>query len=204
MSMLDLYTIAIFLIMYLICSINPAIIICKLKTGEDIRKLGSGNAGSANAMRVLGKPLGLVVVIFDVLKVFAAYYICAWIAKIFSHSQDEVTFKVVFILATVIGHVFPVYYHFKGGKGVIVGVTVIFILEPQNAIICIVASLLIFLYTKTPAKATLSGLILYVIISLVKVHEYLLPVLISSAIIMFKHRSNIYRIITKQEEKIKF
>ena len=83
MSMLDLYTIAIFLIMYLICSINPAIIICKLKTGEDIRKLGSGNAGSANAMRVLGKPLGLVVVIFDVLKVFAAYYICAWIAKIF-------------------------------------------------------------------------------------------------------------------------
>lgn len=204
MLMLDLYTIAIFLIMYLICSINPAIIICKLKTGEDIRKLGSGNAGSANAMRVLGKPLGLVVVIFDVLKVFAAYYICAWIAKIFSHSQDEVTFKVVFILATVIGHVFPVYYHFKGGKGVIVGVTVIFILEPQNAIICIVASLLIFLYTKTPAKATLSGLILYVIISLVKGHEYLLPVLISSAIIMFKHRSNIYRIITKQEEKIKF
>ncbi len=201
--MINLYTISIFLIMYLICSINPAIIICKKKTGEDIRKLGSGNAGSANAMRVLGKPLGVVVVILDVLKVYVAYYISMWISKMVSHDID-ITFKTIFILATVIGHVFPVYYKFKGGKGVIVGITVIFILEPQNAIICIIASLLVFLYTKTPAKSTLSGLILYIIISLVKGHEYLFPVLLSSGIIMFKHRANIFRIITKQEEKIKF
>ena len=50
---MNFYTVCIFIITYLICSINPAIIICKLKTGEDIRKLGSGNAGTANAMRIL-------------------------------------------------------------------------------------------------------------------------------------------------------
>ena len=199
--MIDLYTIAIFLIMYSICSINPAIIICKKKTGEDIRKLGSGNAGSANAMRVLGKPLGLVVVILDILKVYVAYYVSLAFSKFVAHDID-ITFKTVFILATVIGHVFPIYYKFRGGKGVIVGITVMFILETQNAIICIIAALLIFLYTKTPAKATLAGLILYIIMSIVGNHEYLIPVLISSAIIMFKHRNNIFRILTKQEEKV--
>ena len=70
---MNFYTVCIFIITYLICSINPAIIICKLKTGEDIRKLGSGNAGTANAMRILGKPLGILVIICDVLKVFIAF-----------------------------------------------------------------------------------------------------------------------------------
>ena len=55
---MTVYMVVAFIITYLICSVNPAIEICKLKTGEDIRKLGSGNAGTANAMRVLGKPLG--------------------------------------------------------------------------------------------------------------------------------------------------
>ena len=66
---MKIFSIIVFFISYLICSINPAIEICKKKTGEDIRKLGSGNAGSANAIRVLGKPLGSLVIILDILKV---------------------------------------------------------------------------------------------------------------------------------------
>ena len=200
--MLNFYTISIFLIIYLFCSINPAIIICRKKTGEDIRKLGSGNAGCSNAIRILGKPLGIVVIALDVLKVLVSYYVSVWFSKLVSHPID-ITFKSVFILATVIGHVYPVYYKFRGGKGVIVGIVVMAILEPQNALICVVSGLLVFLYTKIPATATLSGLILYIIISLVNGQEYLIAVLISSAIIMFKHRSNIFRLLTKQEEKLK-
>ena len=70
---MSLYKISIFLITYLICSINPAIEKRKKKTGEDIRKLGSGNAGTANAMRVLGKPLGTIVVLLDIAKVFLSF-----------------------------------------------------------------------------------------------------------------------------------
>ena len=85
---MSFYYILIFLIVYLICSINPAIIICKKKTGEDIRKLGSGNAGSANAVRVLGKPLGALVIILDVLKVLLSYYIVTKISEIFKVNID--------------------------------------------------------------------------------------------------------------------
>lgn len=198
--MINFYTVCIFLVIYLICSVNPAIIICKKKTGEDIRKLGSGNAGSANAMRVLGRLLGLVVVILDIAKVFVSYYIAIFISKLFNHEID-VTFKTIFILASVIGHCFPVYYGFRGGKGVIVGITVMAILEPQTAIICVISGLVVMFFTRTVAIGTLSGLVLYVIIALVTGHEYLTAVIISSLIIMFKHRQSIQRILTKQEHK---
>lgn len=198
--MINFYTVCIFLVIYLICSVNPAIIICKKKTGEDIRKLGSGNAGSANAMRVLGRLLGLVVVILDIAKVFVSYYIAIFISKLFNHEID-VTFKTIFILASVIGHCFPVYYGFRGGKGVIVGITVMAILEPQTAIICVISGLIVMLFTRTVAIGTLSGLVLYVIIALVTGHDYLTAVIISSLIIMFKHRQSIQRILTKQEHK---
>lgn len=201
--MVNFYTVTIFLIIYLICSINPAIEICKRKTGEDIRKLGSGNAGSANAMRVLGRILGTVVVLLDIAKVFIAYYIASFISKLFGHSADEQIFASIMILASIIGQCFPIYYGLRGGKGVIVGITVISILDPRNALICAIAGLVVLIFTRTPSKATLSGLLLYIIISVVMGYEYLIPILISSAIIMYKHRQSIYRILTKQENKIR-
>lgn len=201
--MVNFYTVTIFLIIYLICSINPAIEICKRKTGEDIRKLGSGNAGSANAMRVLGRILGTIVVLLDIAKVFIAYYVAGFISKMFGHSVDEQIFASLMILASIIGQCFPIYYGLRGGKGVIVGITVIAILDPRNALICAIAGLVVLIITRTPSKATLSGLLLYIIISVVMGYEYLIPILISSAIIMYKHRQSIYRILTKQENKIR-
>lgn len=199
--MVNLYTVTIFLIIYLICSINPAIEICKKKTGEDIRKLGSGNAGCVNAMRVLGRLLGFVVIILDATKVIISYYLAALVSKLFGHSAGDITFINIFILASVIGHCFPIYYKLRGGKGVVVGITVLAILDPRNALICVIAGLVILIITRTASKAALSGLVLYVIISLVMGYEYLTCVLISAAIIMYKHRQSIYRILTKQEEK---
>lgn len=199
--MINFYTVTVFLVIYLICSVNPAIILCKIKTGEDIRKLGSGNAGSANAMRVLGRLTGTLVIILDEVKVFVALFLGSIVSKLFGHGFDDPTFQSIVILATVIGHCFPIYYGLRGGKGVIVGITVIAILDPRNALICAIAGVVILLVTRTVSVATLSGLILYVIISVVMGYEYLVPVLISSAIIMYKHRQSIYRILTKQEGK---
>lgn len=199
--MINFYTVTVFLVIYLICSVNPAIILCKIKTGEDIRKLGSGNAGSANAMRVLGRLTGTLVIILDEVKVFVALFLGSIVSKLFGYGFDDPTFQSIVILATVIGHCFPIYYGLRGGKGVIVGITVIAILDPRNALICAIAGVVILLVTRTVSVATLSGLILYVIISVVMGYEYLVPVLISSAIIMYKHRQSIYRILTKQEGK---
>lgn len=200
--MINLYTVLTFLIVYFICSINPAIEICKRKTGEDIRKLGSGNAGTANAMRVLGTPLGILVIILDEVKVFVSFFIMLLISKLFGNSVDT-TFKTIFILASIIGHCFPICYGFRGGKGVIVGITTVAIFDPTNAVICIIAGLLVLLFTKTVSMGTLAGSILYLIISFVNRYDYIVAVLIAEAIVMFKHRSSIYRILTKQEQKFK-
>ena len=200
--MINLYTVLTFLIVYFICSINPAIEIWKRKTGEDIRKLGSGNAGTANAMRVLGTPLGILVIILDEVKVFVSFFIMLLISKLFGNSVDT-TFKTIFILASIIGHCFPIYYGFRGGKGVIVGITTVAIFDPTNAVICIIAGLLVLLFTRTVSMGTLAGSILYLIISFVNRYDYIVAVLIAEAIVMFKHRSSIYRILTKQEQKFK-
>ncbi len=195
------YIIIIFLITYLLCSINPAIEICKRKTGEDIRKLGSGNAGTANAMRVLGKVLGSVVIILDILKVFLSYFIISWVTKLFGYTTDMTTFKTVFILATIIGHCFPIYYKFVGGKGVVVGMTLIMILDTKIFIICLISALIIMAVTRTIAKGTIAGTILYFIIALVMGYDYIWAVVIATAIVIFKHRASIQRILAKQEEK---
>ena len=150
---MTIYKICIFLITYLICSVNPAIIVCKLKTGEDIRKLGSGNAGSANAMRVLGKPLGILVIVCDILKVFIAYAFVFIISKIFKQDTMYIL-KSVFVIAAIGGHCYPLYYKFKGGKGVIVGMTVAFILDYKIAFICTVIGLVIILVTRMVAMGT--------------------------------------------------
>lgn len=198
---MDFYTISIFLITYLICSLNPAIILCKKKTGEDIRKLGSGNAGTANAIRVLGKPLGILVVILDIAKVFTSFFIVTCIGNIFKQDTD-IALKSVFMIAATFGHCFPIYYAFKGGKGVIVGMTTVFILDSKIAFVCLIAGIIVLLVTRVVSISTLSGTILYIIMAIVMMHEYLIPVLITSAIVMIKHRGNIHRILTKQESKL--
>lgn len=197
---MNIYEIVIFLITYLICSINPAIEICKRKTGEDIRNLGSGNAGTANAMRVLGKLLGTLVILLDILKVYISFYIITAIGSIFKQDTDFVL-KSIFIVASVIGHCYPIYYGFKGGKGVIVGVTAGVILNDQIALVCIIVALVIILATRIVALGTISGVILYNIMSLVMMTRFIIPVLIVSCIIMFKHRASIQRLLTRQEER---
>ena len=198
---MTIYAFFIFIITYLICSINPAIEICKIKTGEDIRKLGSGNAGTANAMRVLGKPLGTLVIICDILKVLISFTLVYVIGKIFSQDTTT-TLKSVFIVAAVIGHCYPIYYKFKGGKGVIVGMTTAFILDTRTALICTIVGLIVILITRTVAMGTFLGTLVYVVITIFSVKEYIIPVIISCLIIMFKHRANVKRILTRQEEKL--
>lgn len=198
---MTIYAFFIFIITYLICSVNPAIEICKIKTGEDIRKLGSGNAGTANAMRVLGKPLGTLVIICDILKVLISFALVYVIGKIFSQDTTT-TLKSVFIVAAVIGHCYPIYYKFKGGKGVIVGMTTAFILDTKTALICMVVGVIVILITRTVAMGTFLGTLVYVVITIFTVKEYIIPVIISCLIIMFKHRANVKRILTRQEEKL--
>jgi glycerol-3-phosphate acyltransferase PlsY len=114
--MIVILYIAIFLISYLVVSLSPSIIICKKVKGLDIRNEGSKNAGTTNAIRVMGTGLGILVFILEILKVVIAYGLIYIVMKVMSQ-QLTPTILSIFILASVIGHCFPIYYGFKGGKG---------------------------------------------------------------------------------------
>lgn len=114
------------IIPYLICSINSAIIVTKIRSGQDIRELGSGNAGLTNTLRTQGKAAAVFVLIGDILKGVLSIIIVHLVFKIFlgidTYSHESGWSFVNYIAGNfgMLGHVFPIYYGFKGGKGILV------------------------------------------------------------------------------------
>lgn len=111
------------IIAYLLGSINPSIILSKILKKEDIRTQGSGNAGTTNTLRVLGKGPAAIVLLVDVLKAVIAVLLGSWIGTFGNYSPEEFLKLHDYALmaagiGAILGHNFPIYYEFKGGKGV--------------------------------------------------------------------------------------
>lgn len=196
-----MFSIIIFLMVYLICGINPAIILSKKVIGTDIRKVGSGNAGTTNAIRTMGKGWGALVFILDILKVIVSYSLMFVVASVFGESVGVGT-KSIFQVATILGHCYPVYYGFKGGKGVAAFLVAALLIAPKIAIVCIVVGVIVILVGKMVSLGSVCGVILFDIMILVMNTGYILATIIASAVIIYKHRANIRRIINKEENKL--
>lgn len=192
----------IFIVVYIICMFNPAILICKKKTGVDIRRTGNMDAGINNAFKVLGRPLGGLVVILNVLKIFLSYYIARIIGQYLEINIASSLFESTVILSAMIGHCFPAIYKFNGGKGIIEFWTLMSIFNPKYVAICIAAGLIVVAFTKVMAKGNLAGCVLYLIISIVMGCSYMWALVISLCIILYRHKDNINRIRNRQEETI--
>ncbi len=121
-------------ISYLIGSCNSAIITVRLMKEEDVRNFGSGNAGLTNTLRCFGKLPALFTLLGDLLKGIVAVLLCKLICSLMGVGlgpENDVHFiGYVAGLAAVLGHIFPIYYRFKGGKGVLVGVSVFVVIDP--------------------------------------------------------------------------
>ena len=117
------------IISYLIGAISSSIIICRIKK-VDIRTIGSGNAGATNTVRALGKKFGAIVLFLDMLK----GSLPTMIAKILS--PESLILPIACAFATVLGHVFPIYFSFKGGKGAATFIGTIIVIFPIGALIC--------------------------------------------------------------------
>ena len=139
---------------YLMAGINFSIIVCKIKTGKDIRTLGSGNAGLTNSLRVLGKPAAVIVLIGDVSKaalaVLAVRLCFLWLGGVntmdVGSQMKWVEYMAVFM--AIVGHCFPVYYGFKGGKGVLAAISGIFVLDWRIACILLITFIIIVAISK--------------------------------------------------------
>ena len=120
-----IYIIAIGLISYLIGSINSSILISKAVTGKDIRKSGSGNAGATNMLRTMGKKYAVITLIIDILKGVVALII----ARLMQGLGVEPWAEYIAGVCVVLGHNFPVFFGFKGGKGVATSLGVVMMLD---------------------------------------------------------------------------
>lgn len=189
--------IVLFAFSYLIGSIPFALIIGKLFYNTDIREHGSGNVGTSNTFRTLGKKAGIIVLICDLFK----GAIPVWIALLLG-SDITVLF---FGLVAAIGHVYSIFLKFKGGKAVATGGGAILAYAPLVFII-LLATFLIVLYTsKYVSLASVSASIVFLIVSLITRDVPLIIVaVILAVVISVKHISNMKRIKLGTEPKVRF
>ena len=153
---------------YLFGSINTSIILSKFKK-NDIRLSGSGNAGATNTLRVMGKTAAVVVVVGDALKAFVAAGIAAVVAYYFRISEpNSLILKYLALVSVVIGHNFPLYFGFKGGKGIVTSVAVIFALDWRLGIIVLGVGVVCIVLTRYVSLGSLIGCVLFPLVCYVK------------------------------------
>jgi len=182
----------------LIGCFSSAYILGKLIKKTDIRTYGSGNAGTTNALRVFGKKVGIMVFILDVLKGILAVYIGG---KLLGYDG-----KLIGGFFAVIGHMFPVFLRFKGGKGIATSFGMLLSIHWPTAIITFIGFAIVLALSKYVSLASISSCVLApIVIALVKVpfdRKFFITTLIIAIISIIKHRSNIERLLKGQEYKI--
>lgn len=194
------------IIAYLIGSIPTAVWLGKAKYGIDVREHGSHNAGATNTFRVLGKKAGITVLIIDIFKGFVPVFL-PFIFHVGSWNSDQlITVQIVAALGAVLGHVFPVYAGFKGGKGVATSLGVIIGIHPPAAGICILLFLIVFMVFHFVSLGAICAalafpLLLYFCFQVTSVWLISFSVLLS-IIVIFAHKKNIGRLLSGTESKM--
>ena len=189
-------------IVYFFGSIPFAYILPKIFGLGDIRNIGSGNVGATNVLRAGNKLLAIIVLAFDIIKGFAPLFVL----KNYYHNELSEIIILFIGSAAILGHIFPIWLKFKGGKGVATYIGYLFAINYIFGIIFIITWLLIAFLKKYSSLASITSLVLLPLFVMLFSYEkqiiYLL--ILINLIIISKHYSNIYRLIHKSETKIKF
>lgn len=203
------------IIAYLIGSVNFSILISKKKAGFDIREKGSGNAGTTNMLRTMGKGAALITLILDVFKGvvtiwFSIFYSFA-LYKLFNINLNSALLVQIAGVFVILGHTFPIYFGFKGGKGVATTLGILLVTNWHIGIICLVFALVLIAITKMVSVGALAAAILFPIltifldqISFIKPGNYIVYSIIITIIVCLNHKQNIERLLNGTENKISF
>ena len=185
---------------YLLGSINSSIIIGKIMTGGDIRKQGSGNAGATNALRVLGKKGGILTLLDDILKTVIAILISMLILN--ENKDIAVYFSGA---AAIVGHNYPIWFGFKGGKGIAVSITAILFADYRIGLIVIVVSVLIMAITKYVSLGSIIGSLLCIALAIILRRSdiyFVIFVIFVGLLAIYRHKANIVRLLKGEESKL--
>ena len=182
---------------YLMGSISFAVLLVRWKTGKDIRTEGSGNAGATNVLRAHGKAMGLLVALLDVAKGAAAVLLVRLVT-----ADPRAAAAAAF--AAILGHVFPLYYGFRGGKGVATAVGAFLALAPLPTLVCIGVFVVAVALTRYVSVGSMLAMSL--LPAVMGLFHETLPVVISAAaaavLIVFKHLENLKRLAAGSERKL--
>lgn len=211
-TMIVLY-IVITILAYLLGSISFSVIISKKMAGFDVREKGSGNAGSTNVLRTVGKKAAILTLICDILKGVVAVGIAAIATLIWKEANGPLLIQLA-AGAVVLGHTFPIFFGFKGGKGVATALGVLLICNWQIGLICLVFALVIMAVTRIVSLGSIMAAILYPVLTLF-IHEhyiiagegnysYLIFSILLAILVVYNHRTNLKRILEGKENKLSF
>ncbi len=202
------------IIAYSIGSVNFSVIFSKKFAGFDVREKGSGNAGTTNMLRSVGKKAAAITLICDILKGVVSIGIAILLGNV-PEINKELLVQIAGV-AVILGHTFPVFFGFKGGKGVATSLGVLLLSNWQIGLICLVFALVLMCLTRMVSVGSCAAAVLFPVLTLfINEHYtvltegksgnvYFIYSLILAVIVLFNHRSNIKRILNGTENKISF
>lgn len=197
------------IIAYLIGSVNFSVILSKKMAGFDLRDKGSGNAGTTNVLRTVGKKAAIITLICDILKGVVAILIAILANKLVEGSNGALLVQFAGV-AVILGHTFPIFFKFKGGKGVATSLGVLIMSNWQIGLICLVFALILIALTQMVSVGSIAAAILYPVLTLFIPQNYIIPgnyliySVVLAVIIVFNHRENVKRLLKGTENKISF
>ncbi len=193
---------------YLLGSIPSAVWYGKSVHGIDVREHGSGNAGATNTLRTLGKKAGFIVLGIDFLKGFAAASLVLWLGELQPGTSTYINYQMLFGMLAVVGHMYPVFAKFKGGKGIATLIGVITAMDYQLALLCFIAFFIIVYFTRfislgSMIAASMSPL--FVILLHRGEHpSFIAFCVVIALLVIYTHRTNIKRLRDGNENKFSF
>jgi glycerol-3-phosphate acyltransferase PlsY len=191
---------------YLIGSIPTSVWISKYVFNIDIRNYGSGNAGATNTFRVLGSKWGSFVMLVDVSKGVLATSLYILIPFYLSHELARTNFMIILGLTAVVGHIFPIWAEFKGGKGVatLLGMTIA--IQPMVALLCLVVFAFTLIITRFVSLSSMLAGVAFMVLILFIFNEretmYRLFAIIVALMVIITHQKNIGRLLKGTENKV--
>ena len=202
-------------IAYAIGSVNFSVILSKKIAGFDVREKGSGNAGTTNMLRSVGKGAAALTLILDIAKGLISILIAILIGKIATEANAAILVQLAGFFA-VLGHTFPVFFGFKGGKGVATSLGVLLLINPLVGVICLVFALVVMAFTRMVSLGSIMAAILFPVLTLFIKDGYITDGYITDGytyvffgiamaiLVIFNHRSNLKRIYNGTENRLSF
>ncbi len=197
-------------IAYAIGSVNFSVILSKRIAGFDVREKGSGNAGTTNMLRSVGKGAAALTLVLDIAKGLVAILIAYILGKVIDEANPAILVQLAGFFV-VLGHTFPAFFGFKGGKGVATSLGVLLFVNPLIGVICLVFALVVMVLTRMVSLGSIMAAVLFPVLTIfitdnyiVTGYTYVFFGIAMAVLVIFNHRANLKRIYSGTENRVSF